>query len=62
MDSKKGYRTMGKKKSIFDDYEEYRLYQDSFGDDNDNSGDYSGDGCLKTIFWGFIIIILVSLL
>ena len=42
---------------MFDDYEDYRLIH---GDDDDSDG-YSGDGCMKFIFWFVIIVIILSL-
>ena len=42
---------------MFDDYEDYRL---SHSDDED-SGGYSGDGCLSVVLIGIAVIVILSL-
>ena len=47
-------------RNLFDDYEEYRLYQELHGDD-DSSNSKEGDGCFTIIMLAVAALIIQSL-
>lgn len=43
----------------FDDYEDYRLYQEIYGEEKNDSGE--GDGCLVVVLGAFGLMMLLSI-
>ena len=55
---------MGKKKNLFDEYEDYRLFQEIYGEeDEDSEADEAfGRGCLSIILLVVMALLIQSIL